>query len=140
MDERQPASKSPYRSWPRYEAADTGFRHYWYPVLESRLLKKRPKAIKVLGEKIVLMRDGDKVRALHDRCPHRGVPLSAGRREFPGTISCIYHGWTYKLATGELVAALTDGPELADLRQGRRPREHLSGRGACGNHLDLCRR
>ena len=112
MDERQPATKSsPYRGWPRYEAADTGLRHYWYPVLESRLLKKRPKAVKVLGEKILLMRDGNTVRALNDRCPHRGVPLSAGRQEFPGTISCIYHGWTYKLATGELAAALTDGPD-----------------------------
>ena len=112
MDERQPATQSsPYRSWPRYEAADVGFPHYWYPVLESRRLKDRPKPVKVLGEKIVLMRDGNKVRALHDRCPHRGVPLSAGRQEFPGTISCIYHGWTYKLATGELAAALTDGPD-----------------------------
>jgi phenylpropionate dioxygenase-like ring-hydroxylating dioxygenase large terminal subunit len=113
MDEREPATKSsPYRSWPRYEAANAGFPHYWYPVLESRLLKKgRPKAIRVLGENIVLMRDGDEVRALQDRCPHRGVPLSAGRQEFPGTISCIYHGWTYKLATGELAAALTDGPD-----------------------------
>jgi phenylpropionate dioxygenase-like ring-hydroxylating dioxygenase large terminal subunit len=112
MKERPPASRtSLYRSWPRYEAANQGFRNYWYPVFESRRLKKAPKAVKVLGEKIVLMRDGDKVRALNDRCPHRGVPLSAGRREFPGTISCIYHGWTYKLESGELVAALTDGPD-----------------------------
>lgn len=64
----------------------------------------------VAGEAIVLLRDRGKVYALHDRCPHRGVPLSAGRREFPGTISCIYHGWTYRLEDGELVAALTDGP------------------------------
>ena len=93
MKEREPASgPSPYRSWPRYEAANSGFRNYWYPVLESRLLKQAPKAVKVVGEKIVLVRDGNKVRALNDRCPHRGVPLSAGRREFPGTISCIYHG------------------------------------------------
>jgi phenylpropionate dioxygenase-like ring-hydroxylating dioxygenase large terminal subunit len=112
MKERPPASRSsPYRSWPRYEEANQGFRNYWYPVLESRQLKSTPKAVTVAGEKIMLMRDGDKVRALHDRCPHRGVPLSAGRKEFPGTISCIYHGWTYKLENGELVAALTDGPD-----------------------------
>jgi phenylpropionate dioxygenase-like ring-hydroxylating dioxygenase large terminal subunit len=111
MKERPPASRTSLRSWPRYEAANQGFRNYWYPVLESRLLRKAPKAVRVAGERIMLMRDGDKVRALHDRCPHRGVPLSAGRREFPGTISCIYHGWTYKLETGELVAALTDGPD-----------------------------
>lgn len=112
MKERPPASRgSPYRAWPRYEEANQGFRNYWYPVLESRQLKSTPKAVTVAGEKIMLMRDGNKVRALHDRCPHRGVPLSAGRKEFPGTISCIYHGWTYKLENGELVAALTDGPD-----------------------------
>lgn len=112
MDEREPATRaSPYRSWPRYEAANQGFRNYWYPVIELRLLKRAPKAVQVGGERIVLVRDGDKVRALNDRCPHRGVPLSAGRKEFPGTISCIYHGWTYRLADGELVAALTDGPD-----------------------------
>ncbi len=97
--------------WPRYEAAATGFRHYWYPVLESRKLRKRPKAIKVLDEKIVLVRDGGKVHALTDRCAHRGVPLSIARCEFPGTLTCPYHGWTYDLATGDLVAALTDGPD-----------------------------
>jgi nitrite reductase/ring-hydroxylating ferredoxin subunit len=113
MQEREPATRnSPYRSWPRYEAANQGFRNYWYPVIESsKLKKKQPKSVTVVGERIVLMRDGDHVRALNDRCPHRGVPLSAGRQEFPGTISCIYHGWTYKLATGELAAALTDGPD-----------------------------
>lgn len=99
------------RRWPRYEAAALGFRHYWYPVLESRKLRQRPRAITLLGDKIVLVRDRGTVRALHDRCPHRGIPLSAGRREFEGTLTCVYHGWTYDLASGELVAALTDGPD-----------------------------
>src|SRR5260221_13798262 len=97
--------------WPRYEAAVTGFRHYWYPVLESRKLRRRPRAVTLLGEKLVLVRDNGTVRALKDRCPHRGVPLSAGRREFPGFLTCRYHGWTYDPATGELGAALTDGPD-----------------------------
>ena len=112
MKERPPASRaSLYGSWPRYEVAKKGFRNYWYPVIESRLLRKAPKAVQVAGERIMLMRDGGKVRGLNDRCPHRGVPLSAGCTEFPGTVSCIYHGWTYKLEIGELVAALTDGPD-----------------------------
>jgi nitrite reductase/ring-hydroxylating ferredoxin subunit len=97
--------------WPRYEAAAAGFRHYWYPVLESRKLGKRPRALTVLGEKIVLVRGHGKAHALRDRCPHRGVPLSAGRCEFDGTLTCAYHGWTFDLATGDLVAALTDGPD-----------------------------
>jgi phenylpropionate dioxygenase-like ring-hydroxylating dioxygenase large terminal subunit len=77
----------------------------------------------LLGEKIVFIRDrqSGKAYALHDRCPHRGVPLSLGagilgqrtcsRQEFPGTLSCGYHGWTFDLASGVLVAALTDGPD-----------------------------
>jgi phenylpropionate dioxygenase-like ring-hydroxylating dioxygenase large terminal subunit len=97
--------------WARYEAAELGFRHYWYPVLESRRLRKRPRAVTLLGEKIVLVRTSGRVHALKDRCPHRGVPLSMGRSEFPGMITCAYHGWTFDAASGELVAALTDGPD-----------------------------
>jgi phenylpropionate dioxygenase-like ring-hydroxylating dioxygenase large terminal subunit len=50
---------------------------------------------------------------LHDRCPHRGVPLShqLATQEFPGTWTCCYHGWTFDLETGALVAAITDGPD-----------------------------
>lgn len=69
----------------------------------------------------MLIRDGGKAYALNDRCLHRGTPLSIGasrlgrksfsRQWFSGTISCGYHGWTYNLASGELVAALTDGPQ-----------------------------
>src|SRR5207253_3261173 len=52
-----------------------------------------------------------KVHAFYDQCPHRGIPLSVGRQEFPGTWSCRYHGWTFDCATGDLKAALTDGPD-----------------------------
>ncbi|MGW4529234.1 Rieske 2Fe-2S domain-containing protein [Amycolatopsis sp. NPDC004378] len=102
-----------WSTWPRYEAAALGFREYWYPVAWSRKVGRKPRAIKVLGEQIMLVRDGGAVRALHDRCPHRGVPLSheMSSQEFPGTWSCCYHGWTFDLETGVLVAAITDGPE-----------------------------
>jgi phenylpropionate dioxygenase-like ring-hydroxylating dioxygenase large terminal subunit len=56
-------------------------------------------------------REQGKVHAFYDQCPHRGIPLSVGRQEFPGTWSCRYHGWTYDCATGVLRAALTDGPD-----------------------------
>jgi phenylpropionate dioxygenase-like ring-hydroxylating dioxygenase large terminal subunit len=39
------------------------------------------------------------------------VPLSEGRIEFPGHVTCEYHGWTFDLSDGRLVAALTDGPK-----------------------------
>jgi nitrite reductase/ring-hydroxylating ferredoxin subunit len=101
----------PKTAWPRYDAATLGFPNYWYPVMLSRSLKRRPAAVKVAGQQVALIRDGGRVYALHDRCPHRGVPLSAGRREFPGFLTCAYHGWTYDLGSGELAAVLTDGPD-----------------------------
>src|SRR5919199_1809456 len=70
-----------------------------------------PRSVTLCGEKIVLVRDGGRVYGLHDRCPHRGVPLSCGRREFPGMLTCAYHGWTYDLQTGRLEVVLTDGPD-----------------------------
>jgi nitrite reductase/ring-hydroxylating ferredoxin subunit len=97
-------------TWPRYDAAVLGFENYWYPVMWSADLE-RPKSVTLLGRKIMLHRSGGKVYALQDRCPHRGVPLSFGTEEFDCTISCPYHGWTFDLATGQLVAAITDGPE-----------------------------
>ncbi|WP_281690347.1 aromatic ring-hydroxylating dioxygenase subunit alpha [Pseudonocardia thermophila] len=100
-----------WSSWPHYEAAASGFRGYWYPVCYSSQLTGKPKQVTLLGEKILLLRDRGVPYALKDRCPHRGVPLSHGSQQFPGTISCPYHGWTFDLKSGDLVAALTDGPE-----------------------------
>jgi phenylpropionate dioxygenase-like ring-hydroxylating dioxygenase large terminal subunit len=47
-------------------------------------------------------------------------------------VTCAYHGWTYDVATGELVAALTDGPDSpicgkADVRVGTYPAEERAG-------------
>jgi phenylpropionate dioxygenase-like ring-hydroxylating dioxygenase large terminal subunit len=112
MEAVQSASREPVRGiWPRYDAAALGFRNYWYPVLLSRQVGRKPRAIRLCGEKIVLVRDAGRIYGLHDRCPHRGVPLSCGRREFPGMLTCAYHGWTYDLATGRLEVVLTDGPD-----------------------------
>ncbi len=105
------SGRSYWHAWPNYDAAELGLRNFWYPVMWAADLKGKPESVTLLGEKIALIREGDKVYALHDRCPHRGVPISAGTREFPGTVTCPYHGWTYRLETGVLCAVLTDGPE-----------------------------
>lgn len=96
--------------YPRYDSAVLGFGNYWYPVMFSRSLRRRPVALTLFGARIMFFRDRGRAFALHDRCPHRGIRLSVGRQEFPGTFSCRYHGWTFDLETGSLVAALTDGP------------------------------
>ncbi len=99
-----------WSSWPHYQAAAAGFRGYWYPVAFSSQITGKPTAVTLLGERIMVIRDNGTVYALKDRCPHRGVPLSYGNQQFPGTVSCIYHGWTFDLKTGDLAAAITDGP------------------------------
>jgi phenylpropionate dioxygenase-like ring-hydroxylating dioxygenase large terminal subunit len=98
---------------PIYDGAALGFRQYWYPALRSAELGSKPKAVKMLGDELVLLRAGGKVYALHDRCVHRGMVLSEGMCLSEGTITCPYHGWTYDVADGQLVAALTDGPDSA---------------------------
>lgn len=100
-----------WSSWPQYEKAVLGFRDYWYPIMWAEEVGKKPVPIQLAGENIVLVREKGEIFALHDRCPHRGVPLSLGRRQYEGTISCPYHGWTYKLDSGKMCAALTDGPD-----------------------------
>jgi phenylpropionate dioxygenase-like ring-hydroxylating dioxygenase large terminal subunit len=102
------ASASP---WPRYDAAELGFRNYWYPVTWSRSIGKKPLAVTLLGDPLMFIRERGQVYAFYNQCPHRGIPLSVGRQEFPGTWSCRYHGWTYDLPTGVLKGALTDGPD-----------------------------
>jgi nitrite reductase/ring-hydroxylating ferredoxin subunit len=102
-----------WSTWPKYEAAAAGFRDYWYPVTWSRKVGRKPIQVMAIGETIMLIREAGVVRALHDRCPHRGVPLShqLATQEFPGTWTCCYHGWTFDLESGTLVAAITDGPD-----------------------------
>jgi len=119
--DKQNTGRQDWGNWPRYNAAVLGFRNYWYPVMWSRHVGRKPVPVMLLGERIVFIRDRGQVYALNDRCVHRGVPLSLGagyfgqrtvsRQEFPGTITCGYHGWTYDLKSGNVVAALTDGPD-----------------------------
>jgi phenylpropionate dioxygenase-like ring-hydroxylating dioxygenase large terminal subunit len=97
--------------YPRYDNAALGFEGYWYPVLFARDVGPKPLAIRLFGEDIMFIREGENVYAWQDRCPHRGIKLSIGRQEFPGTFTCRYHGWTFDLKSGVLVAALTDGPD-----------------------------
>ncbi|MDP5182524.1 Rieske 2Fe-2S domain-containing protein [Blastococcus sp. BMG 814] len=110
-----------WSSWPHYQSAAAGFRGYWYPVAFSSQITGKPTGVTLLGERIMVMRDKGTVYALKDRCPHRGVPLSYGSQQFPGTVSCVYHGWTFDLKNGDLVAAITDGPDSPICRKVTQP-------------------
>ena len=100
------------RSETLYERTVLGFRNYWYPVCKAKEVgERRSKAVKLLGDLVVLLRRNGKVYALADECAHRGTQLSLGKCQFPGTntITCRYHGWTYDVTNGMCLAVLGEG-------------------------------
>lgn len=70
-------------------------RRYWHPVGLVEDASTTPRQIKVLGEDLILFRDGSgRPGLLHPRCAHRGSSLLYGRTEERG-IRCCYHGWLF---------------------------------------------
>jgi phenylpropionate dioxygenase-like ring-hydroxylating dioxygenase large terminal subunit len=108
---RSASNRDMAAAFPRYRQAVLGIRNYWYAAALSREVRDRPYKVRLLGEDIVLQRSGGTLHGLRDRCAHRGIPLSLGSSEYPGTISCRYHGFTYELSSGELVGVLSDRPD-----------------------------
>jgi nitrite reductase/ring-hydroxylating ferredoxin subunit len=83
-------------------------RRYWQPVaLSDELRADAPLPLKIMGEDLVLFRDGKgKPGLLGRRCPHRAVDLSYARVEEAG-LRCIYHGWLIS-AEGQCLDRPTD--------------------------------
>ena len=86
--------------------------HHWFIACEATELRGRPIARTIQDTPLVLFRDGDgRAAALLDRCPHRNVPLSAGRMT-DGLLQCSYHGWRFDgSGVCRLVPALASEPD-----------------------------
>ena len=71
-------------------------RRYWFPVAGvTEFDTQRVKAIRLLGEDLVLYRDLSGNFGLVERqCAHRRADLSYGFVEKCG-LRCNYHGWAY---------------------------------------------
>ncbi len=70
-------------------------RRYWHPVGLVSDATDTPRQIRVLGEVLILFRDGNgRAGLLYPRCIHRGASLYYGRVEEDG-IRCCYHGWKF---------------------------------------------
>ena len=79
-------------------------RHYWQPIalldefdpVHAPAMARRPiKAVRLLGQDLVLFRDRQGRWGLLDRdCPHRGADLSFARYEGDG-LRCPFHGWKF---------------------------------------------
>ena len=83
-------------------------RQYWQPAalvdefnpaLDARMAQRPVKAIKLLGQDLVLFKDPIQGWGLLDRdCAHRGADLSFGRLETSvqgGGLRCPFHGWKF---------------------------------------------
>jgi len=89
-------------------------RDLWYMAGFARNVGRgQLRRVILLGEPVAIgrMADGG-VFALRDICPHRGVPLSAGRIG-EGTVECPYHGWRFR-ADGVCAAipSLVEGQDM----------------------------
>jgi phenylpropionate dioxygenase-like ring-hydroxylating dioxygenase large terminal subunit len=58
------------------------------------------------------MRDGQAF-AMRDICPHRGVPLSAGKILSENTVECPYHGWRFRRdGVCSAIPSLVEGQDM----------------------------
>ncbi len=90
--------------WRPYFSAKVGFRNHWYPAFYSKeIAEGETRTQKLLGENILFKRIEGKVYAMRDRCIHRRVRLSDKVEcHTKGTISCWYHGFTFRWNDGVL--------------------------------------
>ena len=90
-------------------------RRYWWPVGFSEHLKDKPTFIKILGEELVLFRDGKgKAGVIGALCPHRRANMCLGNVE-PLGLRCRYHGRL--LDTDGNVLEIPGEPEDSKLKE-----------------------
>ena len=70
-------------------------RRYWHPVGIASDAGATPRQVRVLGEDLILFRDGQgRAGLVYPHCAHRGTSLYYGKVEERG-IRCCYHGWLF---------------------------------------------
>jgi phenylpropionate dioxygenase-like ring-hydroxylating dioxygenase large terminal subunit len=70
-------------------------RRYWHPIGLSADAAATPRKVRVLGEDLILFRDGaGRPGLVYPHCAHRGTSLYYGKVEERG-IRCCYHGWLF---------------------------------------------
>ncbi|GGE32282.1 (2Fe-2S) ferredoxin [Marinicauda pacifica] len=112
---------------------DTFLKDLWYGALPAAELKtgKLVRRI-IMGQPILFGREGDGTPfALRDICPHRGIPLTAGRMvNGAREVECAYHGWRFG-AHGRCTAipSLVEGQEMdiARIRVRKYPVQEKNG-------------
>ena len=66
------------------------------------LVDGKPRRVEVDGTPVLLLRQGDRIRAIGATCPHLGGPLDEGPIE-GDTVTCPWHGSVFCLDDGALI-------------------------------------
>jgi nitrite reductase/ring-hydroxylating ferredoxin subunit/uncharacterized membrane protein len=78
----------------------------------SQLVDGRPTCATVAGVPVLLVRQGERIRALANRCNHRGGPLHEGELG-EDTITCPWHGSVFRLDDGSVEGGPAASPQPA---------------------------
>lgn len=74
----------------------------WTPAIsEAELVEGVPRCAKVDDVPVLIVRQGERIHALANRCTHRGGPLHEGELR-DGTIECPWHGSVFRLEDGSI--------------------------------------
>ena len=92
---------------------DTAIQPLWKKAISLNKLEDAGKAVvKLSGKQILLIKSGDAIYALNNRCPHEGFPLSegtlsddhaAGEHNKDCILTCNWHSWRFNLEDGEAI-------------------------------------
>lgn len=85
----------------------------WTDVLaDSDLRAGQPTAVDVAGMSVLLVRSGERITAIGNRCTHRGGSLCDGSVE-DGIVTCPLHGSQFALADGAVLRGPASRPQPA---------------------------
>ncbi len=92
-------------------------RNSWYVAGWSRDFQDSIRSVEIIGLRMAVFRNSQgQLKALEDRCPHRLLPLSKGKR-IGDTIQCGYHGMTFDgSGTCVRVPGQENTPDRANVR------------------------
>ena len=76
----------------------------------AALTEDSPMAVDVRGVKVLLVRRGEEIFAIHDVCSHRGGPLHQGQVD-ADTVTCPWHGSCFRLRDGDIVRGPATAPQ-----------------------------
>ena len=83
----------------------------WTPVLdEAELAEGEARLVSAGGNDVMLVRQGDALCALADRCMHAGGPLHEGSIE-NGRVTCPWHASVFNLTDGSLARGPATAPQ-----------------------------